>query len=317
MHRRSEEPAVTEVSCYWKKSKLSTVGTSLKYIKGKNIGKGQVQQINPKTGSFLSEVLEFSKNIGRNDTVLTKYSKEFTKEEKLSLHHLILSFFQSQDSAIDASDSKFLEYCSSEMSEIACHGATERTVLQDKNKLWYELRYGRITASKAYESAHCQTLNGSLVEHILGASSIKDTYAMQRGKRLENEIRDILESKIEVPIELCGLYLSPNVPIMGASPDGLTQDYVIEIKCPTSEKAMKKYVQGDKITEKFKAQIQLQMHFTRKQKGLFCVASHNFETTKELFILLSHYEPQYCIDLIEKCTTFWKNAIYPILKQNN
>ncbi|KAF5297852.1 hypothetical protein FQR65_LT19661 [Abscondita terminalis] len=32
LHSRSEEPSCTQVSCYWQKSKLSQVGTKLKFI---------------------------------------------------------------------------------------------------------------------------------------------------------------------------------------------------------------------------------------------------------------------------------------------
>ncbi|KAF9793768.1 hypothetical protein SFRURICE_008884 [Spodoptera frugiperda] len=37
VHRRSEEPPSTSIECYWKKSKLSSVGTSLKFIKAKDM----------------------------------------------------------------------------------------------------------------------------------------------------------------------------------------------------------------------------------------------------------------------------------------
>ncbi|GBP47538.1 hypothetical protein EVAR_30628_1 [Eumeta japonica] len=36
LHRRSEDPLTTSVECYWKKSESSSIGTSLKYIKGKD-----------------------------------------------------------------------------------------------------------------------------------------------------------------------------------------------------------------------------------------------------------------------------------------
>ncbi|GBP72853.1 hypothetical protein EVAR_48837_1 [Eumeta japonica] len=39
-HRRSEEPPRTTVACYWKKSKLSRVGTSLKYTTVKDLSNG-------------------------------------------------------------------------------------------------------------------------------------------------------------------------------------------------------------------------------------------------------------------------------------
>lgn len=40
---------------------------------------------------------------------------------------------------------------------------------QSASKLWQEMRYARITASKVYEVVKCKTLSGSLVETILGA----------------------------------------------------------------------------------------------------------------------------------------------------
>lgn len=40
VHRRSEDPSPTEVQCYWKKSVLSGVGTSLKYITVEEMGGG-------------------------------------------------------------------------------------------------------------------------------------------------------------------------------------------------------------------------------------------------------------------------------------
>ncbi|KAL4710149.1 hypothetical protein ACJJTC_006446 [Scirpophaga incertulas] len=41
VHRRSEEPSCTSIECYWKKSKLSRVGSSLKYLTAKELSKGK------------------------------------------------------------------------------------------------------------------------------------------------------------------------------------------------------------------------------------------------------------------------------------
>lgn len=38
MHRRSEDKTPTEKECYWKKSKLSKAGTTIKFILAKKIG---------------------------------------------------------------------------------------------------------------------------------------------------------------------------------------------------------------------------------------------------------------------------------------
>ncbi|KAL4708297.1 hypothetical protein ACJJTC_007703 [Scirpophaga incertulas] len=38
LHRRSEQPACTEIACYWIKPKLSQIGSQLKFIKAKDMG---------------------------------------------------------------------------------------------------------------------------------------------------------------------------------------------------------------------------------------------------------------------------------------
>lgn len=89
LHRRSEEPATTSITNYWKKSKLSSVGTSLKIVRGRALGKGvSLLEVTSSTDdSFLHAVAERSKQLGNMDTVLGKYLKEFSALEKLSLHY--------------------------------------------------------------------------------------------------------------------------------------------------------------------------------------------------------------------------------------
>lgn len=41
VHRRSEEPSCTSVESYWMKSKLSRVGTTLKYMTSKDLSNGK------------------------------------------------------------------------------------------------------------------------------------------------------------------------------------------------------------------------------------------------------------------------------------
>ena len=67
LHRRSEEPTRTEVTCYWKKSLLSRIGTLDKFIEAINISCGKrkrkthvlkVREKESPEGSFLKEVLD-------------------------------------------------------------------------------------------------------------------------------------------------------------------------------------------------------------------------------------------------------------------
>ncbi|GBL75046.1 hypothetical protein AVEN_243834-1 [Araneus ventricosus] len=137
---------------------------------------------------------------------------------------------------------------------------------------------------------------------------------MKHGKKLEHEARQLVEKKVGVVIEQCGFHTSPDRPMMGASPDGLSDEYVFEIKCPTSEKAMKNYILSDRnIATKHYAQIQ--MYFAKKQKGLFCVANHDLESSTEISMHLVNFDAISCEELMEKCTKFWETAIFPVLER--
>nr|CAI5849252.1 unnamed protein product [Callosobruchus analis] len=186
----------------------------------------------------------------------------------------------------------------------------DATIEQADSPLWHELRYGRVTASKIFDAAHCQTEDGSLVENIMGAYSFKETVAIKRGKSLEKHVVAVLEKVENIKIKKCGFILHKHFPIFGVSPDGMTDELVIEIKCPFKNKNFKNYVCNNAPTKKFMAQIQLQMYFAGKKKGMFCLAHEDFESTKKIDVYRVDLDEKYCEDLIEKATNFWKNNIF-------
>lgn len=53
VHRRSEEPACTSVECYWRKAKLSKIGTSLKFILAREMTRKKLPSQNKKTNKDL------------------------------------------------------------------------------------------------------------------------------------------------------------------------------------------------------------------------------------------------------------------------
>lgn len=71
IHRRSESKTVTDVEPYWKKSKLSSIGTTLKFIEASSITHKRFSKQNSiiaKTsmeGSFLKEVSDFLEESNR------------------------------------------------------------------------------------------------------------------------------------------------------------------------------------------------------------------------------------------------------------
>lgn len=101
--------------------------------------------------------------------------------------------------------------------------------------------------------------------------------------------------------------------MIAASPDGLTEAAIIEIKCPIKAKAKDSYLKNGVIAVKYKAQVQLQMYATGLKKCYFCVADSNFEETKHVDIVLVAYDSDYVNNLIQELAIFWKTNVYPIL----
>ncbi|KAJ8896602.1 hypothetical protein PR048_001946, partial [Dryococelus australis] len=144
VHRRSEEPSPTSVECYWKKSVLSSVGSSIKFV---------FQNLPQK---FLIHFYSNSKK-DHNITHLKHITEE--KNPSLSLQVLLHNFVHVNENSVN--QELFLQFCSQTTYSDFCSLAVKNT-----------LRYGNITASKLYEVAHCYSFDGSLVEKILvfGAS---------------------------------------------------------------------------------------------------------------------------------------------------
>lgn len=62
MHRRTEEPSPTEVTSYWKKPRLSSVGTSLKFITASGFIKKTVNPPICDISSFRNELTELDRS---------------------------------------------------------------------------------------------------------------------------------------------------------------------------------------------------------------------------------------------------------------
>lgn len=125
-------------------------------------------------------------------------------------------------------------------------------------------------------------------------------------------MKDVSRLK-KIKINNAGLFLKKEYPIFGASPDGISTEYVIEVKCPYKEKTVERYIRQGEITNKFYYQIQLQMLLCGKNKGLFCVASPKFEDDKKVEILEIHLNEERVMEIMDQANIFWNNAIYPLL----
>lgn len=315
LHRRSEEPAPTEVICYWKKSALSQVGSEEKFIEATRIGKKLKKTVitTPDTTGFLEETVDFLKNTNYSCPIGSHYGI-LSEVKKLSVHQLMIEFINSN---IDQSAESFVKFCVDNMNEENIKNAAKLSHQQSEDSLWFELRYGRITASKLYEMAVCKKSSGSLVNEIIGVAKKFDTVAMKRGKKLEAAVLIEIGKKLKINIQNCGFIIIKDYGVMGASPDGVTEDRVIEIKCPISNKSFKRYInESNEIGKKHLAQINLQMLARNVKKGYFCVAHPDFEETSECTILDVTYDPEFTQNVIECALNFWKNNVFPLLYSN-
>lgn len=189
------------------------------------------------------------------------------------MHYLTAVYLGDKNSAQD-----FRLYCARAMPLPHLMEVQKTTADQSKSNLWFELRYGRITASLIYDASKCKTAEGSLVEKIMGKKDF-DSSSMQRGRNLEGQVlrtvTQILRKYFDVSaVYQTGLLLDSSYPVFGASPDGMTKDAVIEIKCPASKKNVENYYSNGQIKNKYKAQLQLQILFAGKKKKDFFVWHH-------------------------------------------
>jgi len=311
VHRKSGNPSVTEVECYWRRSSLASVGTSKKYIELKELGKINIKDAHlPDNSSFFKAVLDKARE-KQLDSQLSRhnYILKSRKLMSLSIHQLLLNFYEK--GSLSADD--FLKYASKEMSEDLCHMAEKLTRSQSDTLIWHELRYGRVTASRIYEAAHCKTLNGTFVQQVIGASKVFESQAMQRGKRLEKEVLDEVRKLTRLSFNDCGLVLLPSFPILGASPDAIGDDFIVEVKCPSSSKTLDHFLPHGKINKKYKAQMNMQMFATGKKRGLFCIADPKFQDSKQVTVVWEDYDEHFTKLIIEHAVTFWKNYIFPTI----
>lgn len=157
--KRTEEPSVTSISCYWQKPRLSEAITSDSPMLASNIGKKRAfEKIH--SSITLHNILEESKKRKLNRSLLINYSKY--KEESLddySIFHIMLNYYM-QFKDIGVSFDSFKTYSSHLLSNELVNKIEQATKTQVDSVLWHSLRQGRVTASNIYNSTRCTTANG-------------------------------------------------------------------------------------------------------------------------------------------------------------
>ena len=107
--------------------------------------------------------------------------------DMLYVDHLVCTYLSTTDKE-NVSFKSFKKLCKESINEHTCSAGEEMTRQQKDSPTWHPLRFGRRTASRLHEVAHCRTPEGSLVESILCATKFKGTQATKRGNALEGEV---------------------------------------------------------------------------------------------------------------------------------
>lgn len=110
-----------------------------------------------------------------------------------------------------------------------------------------------------------------------------------------------------------GLLVSAESPNIAASPDGICDDTVLEIKCPFKETSVATYLQNGIIQPKVRAQLQLQMWLFERPKGILCVADPKFEENGKIIFVHDEFDYDFIYNIIADANNFWIKHVLPVL----
>lgn len=143
---------------------------------------------------------------------------------------------------------------------------------------WFNARHGCLTASRFADvlarkrdgkptKAYFDLMDTLVAERLTGQSiGVGDGPALQWGRDHEDEARREYEVRSRNLVDLVGFVPHPEVPWLGASPDGLVgEDGLLEIKCPYSTLVQIARVQAGVVPPEYQPQMLLQLICTGRK----------------------------------------------------
>jgi putative phage-type endonuclease len=160
---------------------------------------------------------------------------------------------------------------------------------------WFQQRLGKVTASNLHKVlAKTKTGYGAdrgnymtqlVLERITGNRA--DGYtsaAIQWGIEQEQFARAAYEAYRGVLVEEVGFIPHPTIAMAGASPDGLVDGGMVEIKCPESKTFLEVMLSNNPVESKYFAQMQWQMRCADRPWCDYVVFDPRFPPKAQLFI---------------------------------
>jgi putative phage-type endonuclease len=164
---------------------------------------------------------------------------------------------------------------------------------------WFANRLGKVTASRladvlaktktGYSASRANYMTQLVLERITQtrAESFSNA-AMAWGTEQEPFARAAYEAHTGQMVEEVGFMPHPTIEAAGASPDGLVDDGMVEIKCPSSSTALEvwlTYSQGNNpVDAKYYAQMQWQMRCADRAWCDYVVFDPRMPAKAQLFI---------------------------------
>ena len=108
------------------------------------------------------------------------------------------------------------------------------TIEQSKSKEWKPLKRNRISASFVQEFS--KNPKRFIENYWYGPPDLSKVTAIDWGSKHEKTALEELGQRLGSDVKKCGLFINKEFPQFACSPDGVFQDYLIEIKCPHSLK---------------------------------------------------------------------------------
>ena len=178
---------------------------------------------------------------------------------------------------------------------------------------WLKARLGCLTASRANDACAAKTtaayqnyLWQLVAERETGQSEEGFVSAdMQRGTEKEPIARAAYEAHTGNFVTQTGFWLHPEIEFFGASPDGLVEDGLIEIKCPRTSTHLQ-YRKEGKVPTKYKRQMMCQLLCTGRKWVDFVSFDDRVRESKQLFIVRFEPKQSDLDEMLKKAQAFLK-----------
>ena len=314
----------------------------------------QVDEVMVKQGSEPTddEMVLFFSNLSLCDTkpailsLIPEYSDNYVL--KSSSRSLPLTALQKPEYlSLDYHD--LLNVCESvtvDINDEVAQLIEEETRLQSKSKLWYKYRAGRVTASRMKSVCHTNLSNPSqsLIKTIcypeaFSFISKQTDWGCKHEKEARKMYMKISKSHHkEFEVTENGLFINPQWPFIGASPDGIISCHcctkgVLEIKCPYChrEESIEVAAANDRkfcLNERngslyldhshpYFYQVQTQIFVCNVLYCDFCVCTFaNGEDEQSIHIERIYRNAEFWNDCVSKANCFFRTCILPELLGN-